>query len=1138
MNKTPHPDKEKIVALVGRLLHRSGLTIKQVVARMQAAGCDLTRASFENRFTSRIDRYFNIPPAWTLALVAALTERLTEQERCTATEAIELARLARLPIDQFETLQTYFPAAEFLAAYNRYAPTPDQSASPPTAPPAGNGRPTPDAPCPYRGLQVFDETHAGLFFGREADVARLLDSLRAHRFLAVIGPSGSGKSSLVRAGLIPALRQGKLQITPDDGTALVAEAESSDQWLIQQFEPGPHPLEALAEALLACCPRALPRALRQLLEELAVDERSLHLLTLEILARHPANSRLVLVIDQFEELFTLTDNETARQAFLDNLLYPLSLPTGRLTVILTMRADFYSQAALYPRLADYLADCQRLISPMTEPELTQAIIRPAQKVGLRFEAGLVDRLLHDTVAEPGALPLLQHSLLELWQRRQDGQLTLAAYQASGGVHGALAQRADSLLATLPPDQQAIMRRVMLRLTRLGEGTADTRRRAGLNELIYTPAEADDVRSVITRLADARLVTTTLNAETGAETVDVAHEALIRGWPTLQRWLTEDRESLRLHQQLTEAAAEWQRQQRDPSYLYRGARLSTLTEWAESHTAEMNEPERDFWQAGLDAHRQASRAAEQRRRRTMLALTVGLLIMMALALLAFSQWRQVALEQQMTLSRRLAAEARTLYADQPDTALLLSAEALHVADTLEARSALLESLQTFPWLTSLGRAHTGWVWAVAYSPQGDTLASAGADGTIILWDTATRQPLGEPLTGHTGWARAVAFSPDGATLASGGADGTVRLWVASTGQPLDAPLTDHTSFVTAVAFSPDGQTLASASADGTIRLWDVETGEPRGNPLTGHTSFVLTVAFSPDGQTLASGGEDQSVILWDISADPTATQPLARALTGHQGAVTTVTFDPTGRTLASGSTDGTIILWNIETRQPGSQPLEGHQGPVSSLAFTLDGQSLVSGSADQTIIVWDVATRQPRLAPLRGQRDRVLMVAVQPDSTGNTLTLATGSADGTVGWWHVTPHSPLARPLSGHTAGVEAVRFSPDGHTLATGGRDNRIILWDITGAESISRTLTGHTDAVRSLAFSPDGTILLSGSRDRRLIRWDVARGQADTAPPSTGTRPPSTASPSAQTEPCWRPAAKMNLSGCGTDAGRCGASR
>jgi hypothetical protein len=348
-----------------------------------------------------------------------------------------------------------------------------------------------DDTCPYQGLEVFHEEQAEFFFGRERDVQRLLEKLKATRFLAVLGASGSGKSSLVRAGLIPVLRTGALP--------------QSETWTICVFKPGSRPLTTLTAQLLHLSPGK--DSMQTTLDQMEKDERTLHLAVAFALTNKPAG-RIVWVIDQFEEVFTLCSDEKERASFLGNLLYASSIPDGQSTVLLTMRADFLPKCAAWPDLAARVAAQQFLVSPMDADMLRQAIEEPARRVRLGFEPGVVDTILGDVASAPGALPLLEHALLELWKRRRDHTLTLDGYRESGGVKGAIAKTAEEIFKTFNADEQAIVRRIMLRLTQLGEGTEDTRRRATMNEVITTSSEGDAVEHVVKRMADARLLTTT------------------------------------------------------------------------------------------------------------------------------------------------------------------------------------------------------------------------------------------------------------------------------------------------------------------------------------------------------------------------------------------------------------------------------------------------------------------------------------------------------------------------------------------------------------------------------------------------------------------------------------------------------
>ncbi|HUW14799.1 MAG TPA: toll/interleukin-1 receptor domain-containing protein [Anaerolineae bacterium] len=499
--------------------------------------------------------------------------------------------------------------------------------------------------CPYRGLRFFDVQHAPFFFGREALTEWLLNELRGdNRFLAVVGPSGSGKSSLARAGLVAALERG--------------EIEGSETWPIAICRPGPDPLESLAVALGNVPGVAqTPSAIRDLMRDLREDERMLHLTARLALRDGPPERRLALLMDQFEELFTLCHDEELRQALVDNLLYAAGAAEGQAVVLLTLRADFYGKCAVYPRLADALSEHQVLVGPMTGDELERAIERPAQLAGCEFEAGLVERLLDDVRDQPGGLPLLQHALLELWGRREGRRLTHGAYEAIGEVEGALEKRAEAVYHRLTETEREICRRIFLRLTQPGEGTEDTKRRltqsgggtedtelrptqpgegsedtkrrswqpeegtedtkrrVSLRELLPAEGEQEAVEAIVQALADARLVTTESGKGLGGERfVEVAHEAIIQGWSRLREWIEENRDSLRTHRQLTEAAQEWRQSGEDQDFLYRGGRLAALEEWAKARMDELNTLERKFLQASW-------RAARRRQRRVSAAVAL-------------------------------------------------------------------------------------------------------------------------------------------------------------------------------------------------------------------------------------------------------------------------------------------------------------------------------------------------------------------------------------------------------------------------------------------------------------------------------------------------------------------------------------
>ncbi|MCC6178679.1 MAG: TIR domain-containing protein [Chloroflexi bacterium] len=1023
-----------------------------------------------------------------------------------------------------------------------------------------------DDRCPYRGLENFEEADADIFFGREPDVQRLLEQLKGARFLAVLGPSGSGKSSLVRAGLVPALRRGQ-----------VPESES---WATQILRPGGRPLEELAARLVALDPRA---GMLRTVDELAGDRRGLHAATAFALTDRSPRSRAVWVIDQFEEIFTLCHDDAARARFLDNLLYAATVPDGRCTVVLTMRADFYPRCASYPELAQQVAASQYLVSPLDEAGLRRAIVEPAHAVGLGFEPGLVETILDEVAARPGALPLLQHALLELWKRRRGSTLSLAAYKESGGVEGALRQSANETFDRLTADQQATARDVLLRLTQPGEGTEDTRRRATLDELV-PQGRAEAVEAVIRGLTDARLLTVSRSdtpasgdgpagsagaRDTGArdasapagdraaETwVELSHEALLRGWPRLKEWIDADREALKVHRRLTDAALEWHRFGRDDGLLYRGVRLAEAQEWRLGHSTAPNDLERQFIDASA-ALRDRERAERERRRRL---ITVGALaaaiVSVAVALFTASQWGRAEAaatdaerQRQAGLARQLAAESLNRLDDR-DLSLLLSVEANAIAererlDDPQVTHSLVDSLGASPTLQTFLHGHTAPVRGVAFSPDGALLASGGEDGAVILWDAKGGTHAAQATLAYSAPILSIAFSSDGRTLAAGSKDGSIVLWDVATRQQR-GQLTGHRAAVRSVAFDPrDGGRLVSGSNDRTLIVWDVAAGHPIGAPLSGHTDNIRSVAFSPDGTRLASGSDDATVRLWDVEH----LQPLGAPLPGPShdpinDDIVSVAFARDNQTLAAATWDGTIALWDVEQRQMLGEPIDAGPTPLVSVAFSPDGRTLLSGSVGKEVSLWDVANRErigtPQLVhagwvnsvafspggltwasgggdhavvlwtgsgrlPLGIVAGRHPTIAIGLVFPGNGTLMASG-LDGTVLIWDLATRQPRRRATQRPMGpGVLAIR--PDGRLAATGTHDGAIVLTDPLTRRTLGRLITGASSTITSVAFSADGRLLVSAGcaqgnwpacEQGEIRLWDV-EGRKQRGPTVSG---------------------------------------
>jgi WD40 repeat protein len=954
-------------------------------------------------------------------------------------------------------------------------------------------------PNPYRGLLAFQEIDGDRFFGRQLQIDALWEKLRqlqestaTPRLLAIYGPSGSGKSSLARAGLIPELSRRPLP--------------GYDQARVVSLMPGSHPIEALATILARITTNELTPVIRirEFAQELGQASQTGDydgLRRIADLLPEIALRPLVVLVDQLEEVYTLCKDPKERDVFINTLLNAASDASRRVIVIATLRSDFLGATQKHPQLNQLIANQGFFVSAMGAEGLRQAICQPAERAGYPLDEATVTLLVNDTEGREGALPLLQFALTRIWEGLPQ-KPPAQTLEEIGGVGGALAGEAQRIFATLTPEEQKIARRVFLGLVQLGEGTKDTRRRALVEGLLSHQEQSEQVKAVIQRFAEPGVRLITVAGDEQAETAEVTHETLFEHWQQLQTWLEGSRSDLRFERRLEEAARYWQTQGKPEGSLWRPPDLDLLQQYRQRVGDELSPLQMEFAQASTAAEDQRKQEAENRRlekerqlrfqkraTRGLAGLSIGALAFGAYALVQ-SYWVQ---RQRAEL---LGVNANALMATQPVDGTVNAIAAVGLSQSpltgfpdyaLPASSygGLLTAVQRNQEMNKLQEHTSGFGFtSVAFSPDGKRIVSGSWETTLHLWNAQTGKLIGQPLQGHTDVVTSVAFSLDGERIVSGSGDKTIRLWDAQTGQPIGQPLKGHTAKVTEVTFSPDGKRIVSGSEDKTLRLWDAQTGQPIGQPLQGHTDAITSVAFSPDGKRIASGSEDNTLRLWDAQTGQPIGQPLHSHTSGF--GFTSVAFSPDGKRIVSGSLDYTLRLWDAQTGQPIGQPLQGHTEFVWSVAFSPDGKQIASGSGDKTLRLWDAQTGKPIGQPLQGHTKIVSSVAFSPDGK----RIASGSEDNTLRLWDAQAGQPIGQTLQGHTKVVISVAFSPDGKRITSGSGDKTLRLWDVQTGQPIGQPLQGHTNFVLSVAFSPDGKRIASGSGDNTVRLWDAQTGQ------------------------------------------------